>query len=158
MKWLSDPTGRFDQRPYYEQGELDGRCERVVSDFLREFYGQMLVPIPTGALLKLIERDAADLDLYANLIAEGEGVEGVTYFYPSARPKVKILRALTEQTHRRIVCAIPWLTNMRMYGSILSYGAMPGCRRRGRAGVRMLCLRRWWTGSNGRRAIARRRY
>ena len=100
MKWLPNPTGRFEQRPYYEQGELDERCERVVSEFLRELYGQMLMPIPTGALLKLIERDAADLDLYADLIAEGEGVEGVTYFYPSARPKVKILRALTEQTHR----------------------------------------------------------
>ena len=60
----------------------------------------MLVPIPTGALLKLIERDAADLDLYADLSGEGEGVEGVTYFFTMGRPKVRILRALTEQKHR----------------------------------------------------------
>jgi hypothetical protein len=100
MKWVPDRTGRFELRPYYEQDELDTECERVISEFLTEFYGQMLVPIPAGALLKLIERDAADLDLYADLSGEGEGVEGATYFFTMGRPKVRILRTLTEQKHR----------------------------------------------------------
>jgi hypothetical protein len=58
MKWVPDRTGRFERRPYYEHDELDGECERLIAEFLIEFYGQMPVPIPTGALLKLIERDA----------------------------------------------------------------------------------------------------
>ncbi len=100
MKWLPDSTGRFEKRPYFEQDELDRDCERLVADFLDDLYGQMLVPVPTGALLKLIERDAADLDLYADLANEGDGVEGVTYFFPTGKPKVRIMRALTEQRHR----------------------------------------------------------
>jgi hypothetical protein len=99
MKWIHDTTGRFERRPYLEQAELDRDAERLVGEFLDQFYGQMLVPIPTGALLKLIERDAADLDIYADLSGEGEGVEGVTYFFPGG-PKVRIMRELTEQRHR----------------------------------------------------------
>ena len=100
MKWLPDRSGRFERRPYYEQEELDSECEAVIIDFLNALYGQMLVPMPTGALIKLIERDAADLDLYADLSAEGDGVEGVTYFFAAGRPKVRIIRTLSEQRHR----------------------------------------------------------
>lgn len=100
MKWIRDNTGRFERRPHDEQSELDAEFEQLLSGFLEDFYVQMLVPVPTGALLKLIERDAGDLDLYADLADEGEGVEGVTYFFAQAKPKVRIMRALTEQTHR----------------------------------------------------------
>src|SRR5690349_1436473 len=100
MKWLPDRSGRFERRPYYEQDELDRDCEGVITDFLNGLYGQILVPMPTGALIKLIERDAADLDLYADLSAEGDGVEGVTYFFAAGRPKVRIIRTLSEQRHR----------------------------------------------------------
>src|SRR5205807_2385397 len=87
MKWVRDNTQRFERRPFYEQAELDVEAERLVTEFSSHFYGQMLVPIPTGALTKLIERDADTLDLYADLTSEGEGVEAVTYFAPKFKPK-----------------------------------------------------------------------
>ena len=30
-------------------------------------YGQVTIPVPSGALIKMVERDANDLDLYAHL-------------------------------------------------------------------------------------------
>lgn len=75
---------------------MDRRCERVVTQFTEKLYGQLKTPLPTGTLIKLIERDAASINLYADLSREGEGVEGVTYFYPGAKPKVAIARELFE--------------------------------------------------------------
>jgi hypothetical protein len=74
MKLVPDRTGRFRQRPHYEIDELEQLCERTLTEFLTEVYGQALIPVPTEALTILIERDAADLDLYADLSGEGPDV------------------------------------------------------------------------------------
>jgi hypothetical protein len=100
MKWRHDTSGRFLQRPYYEQHELDSLAERVMAQHLRHLYGQVLTPVPTGAIIKLIERDADDLDSFADLTGEGEGVEGVTYFFRGRKPRVRITRELSLQSHR----------------------------------------------------------
>jgi hypothetical protein len=100
FKWVRDTTGRFPRRPWYTQAYLDRRCEEILFEFLNRLYGQITVPVPTGTIIKLIERDAADLDMYADLSAEGDGVEGVTYFFASGKPKVRIIRTLSEQSHR----------------------------------------------------------
>jgi hypothetical protein len=100
MKWVRDTTGRFNRRPYYEQTYLDERCERLLFEFLNELYGQVTVPVPTGALLKLIERDAKELDVYADLSTEGEGIHGVTYFDPPRKPRVRIARELFVESRR----------------------------------------------------------
>ncbi len=63
-------------------------------------YGRLVFPIPTDALTKLIERDAGDLDLYADLSGEGPGVEGLTEFFPGELPQVRIASALSEQEWR----------------------------------------------------------
>jgi hypothetical protein len=57
-------------------------------------------PIPTEELTVLIERDADDLDLYADLSGEGEEVEGITEFIPGRKPKVRISKELSEQENR----------------------------------------------------------
>jgi hypothetical protein len=100
MKMIPDHTGRFRLRPHYEIGEIEELCERTLADFLEDLYGQVLVPVPTEALTILIERDAADLDLYADLSGEGADVQGVTEFAAGARPSVKIARELTLQRWR----------------------------------------------------------
>ena len=61
IRWVRDTTGRFDRRPWYTQAYLDRRCEKILFEFLNQLYGQITVPVPTGAIIKLIERDAADL-------------------------------------------------------------------------------------------------
>lgn len=100
MRWVPDPTGRFPKRPYYEEGELDRLCEQAISDFLVDRYGKVLLPIPTDDLTVLIERDAEDLDLYADLSGEGGEAQGVTHFFPGEKPRVKIAREISEQEHR----------------------------------------------------------
>jgi hypothetical protein len=93
VKYVRDATGRLGRRPYFEPIELDRECERVIMDFLRDKYGDVRFPVPTDALSVLIERDAADLDLYAEL---GPDVEGVTEFIPGAKPRVKISGRLSQ--------------------------------------------------------------
>lgn len=97
MKYVPDITGRFRRRPYYESAELDSVCDEIISEFMKERYGKLILPIPTDALTKLIERDSDDLDLYADLSEEGIDVQGVTDFYSGRKPKVRIARELSEQ-------------------------------------------------------------
>ena len=96
MKYVRDTTGRLSQRPHFEQIELDRECERIIVEFLREKFGQIRFPIPTDALSVLIERDAANLDMYADLSGLGPDVEGVTEFIPGQKPRVQIAKRLSE--------------------------------------------------------------
>jgi len=100
LKYVRDTTGRFSQRPHYEPEELDLECEQIIAEFIRERYHGLVLPIPTDALTKLIERDADDLDLYADLSSEGPSVQAVTEFYSGRRPRVRIAQDLSEQEHR----------------------------------------------------------
>ena len=100
ISWISDPTGRFQRRPYFLQEDLDRRCERVITQFTTSLYGFPTIPVPTGALLKLLMRDAIELNHYADLRGEGDGVEGVTYFSTGEKPLVCIARELFEDPVR----------------------------------------------------------
>jgi len=100
MKYVPDRTGRFKQRPHYEQAELDDECEKIIVDFLKAKYGEIKYPITTDDLTCLIERDAADLDLYADLTKEGADVQGVTDFFPKGKPRVRISRELSDHPTR----------------------------------------------------------
>ena len=66
MKYVPDKTGRFQRRPHYDPRELDDECERIINEFLNSKYGSVKFPLLTDDLTCLIERDAADLDLYAD--------------------------------------------------------------------------------------------
>ncbi len=98
MRYVRDTTHRFHQRPHYEMGELDEACEHIITSFMQEQHGRLILPIPTDDLTKLIERDAADLDLYANLTDEGADVEGITYFPPGQKPTVRIANRLSSDS------------------------------------------------------------
>lgn len=103
LKLYPDKTGRFAARPYYEDGEIDHLCERAIEEFMEERYGDVRLPVPTDALTKLIERDAEDLDLYADLSSHGPGVDGATQFRVGLKPRVRVageLGALLGQGRR----------------------------------------------------------
>jgi hypothetical protein len=103
MKWVADETGRFKYRPEYDRSELDGEFELLLSAFMVAKYGGVHFPISTDDLTVMIEKDASDLDLYADLSALGEDVEGVTEFYLARKPAVRIARELSlgdEGRHR----------------------------------------------------------
>jgi Zn-dependent peptidase ImmA (M78 family) len=96
MKWIPDRTGRFAQRPHYEPAEIDGECETLITSFLRQRHGAVIFPVATNDLVVLLEQEANDVDIYADLSAEGPDVEGMTYFRPSGKPDVRIARHLAE--------------------------------------------------------------
>ena len=100
MKYVPDKTGRFQRRPHYDPREIDDECERIMNEFLSSKHGAVKFPISTDDITCLIERDAADLDLYADLTGEGPDVQGVTDFYPKGKPRVRITRELSEDASR----------------------------------------------------------
>jgi len=100
MKLVRDTTGRFLERPHYEPKELDQECESLICGFLKGKYGSAIFPVSTDDLATLIEQEAEDLDLYADLSMYGENVEGVTIFIPGGKPEVKIAKELSEDSRR----------------------------------------------------------
>jgi hypothetical protein len=76
--------------------EIDRKCEQIIREFMELECGGFVVPIPTSALTRLIERDADDLDLYADLSKDGQGIDGVTDFVKDKRPRVRISKELSE--------------------------------------------------------------
>jgi hypothetical protein len=95
MRWIKDTTGRFPKRPYYEAGELNSECERIVTEFLLEKHGKVIYPISTDDLTIMLEREVDDLDLYADFPGD-EDVEGVAEFVPNQLASVKIARRISE--------------------------------------------------------------
>ena len=95
MKWTRDTTGRFRERPYYSPDELEQICERAVSGFLQQRYGQVEFPIRTEDLTVMIEQAVDDFDSFSDL---PENIDGQTDFYVRKRPRVKIASRL-QQPH-----------------------------------------------------------
>lgn len=98
MIWVADKTGRFPQRPHYKPEEIDYECEEIMTRFLRQKYGSVKLPISTDDLTVLIEQDVSDLDMYADLTSDGEGVEGATDFFRNKNPVVLISEDLSNQS------------------------------------------------------------
>jgi hypothetical protein len=103
MRWVRDGTGRFRWRPFLETDEIDTLCEQRVERFLRERYAIVLYPLSTDDLTRLIEQDADDLDLFADLSPfsdENAAVEGVTTFILGRGPRIQIARQLSEDVRQ----------------------------------------------------------
>jgi hypothetical protein len=91
---------RRQPRPvFYTREQLDDLCEKIIVEFCMERYGQELNPIPTEALLQLLEEHAYDVDQMADLPA---GIDGVTEYYWDRKPDVKIDARLTQQHWREV--------------------------------------------------------
>jgi hypothetical protein len=62
VKWITDKTGRFPQRPFYEDEELDYACEALLVGFLSSKYETVQYPITTNDLTILLDQVTDDLD------------------------------------------------------------------------------------------------
>jgi Zn-dependent peptidase ImmA (M78 family) len=93
MKVLRDPLGRPIDRLYFDTEELDERCETKIADFMDQHRGGFRLPIPTDDLIRLIEMDADDLDMYADL---PEDEDGHTDFFADRKPRVMIAKRLSD--------------------------------------------------------------
>ena len=99
---------RFTRRPWYPQPYLDRRCEEILFEFLNPLYGQVTIPGSTGAIIKLIERDARPpLDLYADLSKVEGRIWGVTFFDPPRKPEVRIAGSLYRDPQAFIFAFYP---------------------------------------------------
>jgi Zn-dependent peptidase ImmA (M78 family) len=96
MKWIPDATGRFRQRPFYSDEELDTECEVFAANLLRARHGAVQFPLSTDDLTVLIEREADELDLYADLSRERNVIEGITEFRSGRKPRVLISKHLSK--------------------------------------------------------------
>src|SRR3546814_11067039 len=76
MRMIRDPKGRFPERPYYTNDELDRECERLVRDLHRKRNQEARPRITTDELHLLIELNDASLDSSADLTVYGDDVEG----------------------------------------------------------------------------------
>ena len=99
MKWTKDTTGRFPERPYYEEGEIDFECEKIVTEFLMGKYGKAGFPISTSDITVLLERDTSDFDQYVDFSSEDEEIQGATDFLKNKKPVVSISEQLTNASH-----------------------------------------------------------
>jgi Zn-dependent peptidase ImmA (M78 family) len=88
--------GRFRQRPFYTDGELETECESIGAQLLKTRHGVVRYPLSTDDLTVLIEAEADELDLYADLRSDDGVVEGVTEFRAGRKPRVLINKRLSE--------------------------------------------------------------
>ena len=131
MKWVRDVSGRLPERPHYEPGELDRECEALVADFLRRKYGRTQYPLTTDDLTVLLEEHTSDLDLYADVGAEGPGVEGVTEFAEKGKPRVRIGAALSaspSKANRLRTTLAHELGHVRFHTFLWSNGGLRGVK------------------------------
>ena len=128
MKWVKDQTGRFPERPYYQQEELDGQSEDLITDFLCEKHGLVSFPVSTEDLTVLVETHTSDLDQYADLTDEGQDVEGITLFSPSKKPAVKISENLNgsgASENRLRTTLTHELGHVMLHGSLWPFAQLP---------------------------------
>lgn len=84
--------------PFYSREYLEEVCERTLTEFCMENYGQELIPLPTDVLTQLLDRYTSILNLYAEL---DDGINGVTTMFASERlPRVDIAAELSRQWFR----------------------------------------------------------
>lgn len=100
MRWVPDHTGRLPQRPHFEADEIDREGEALLAARRRVQRGGACFPLSTDDLTVLLEQLTSDLDLYADLRAEGPSIEGVTEFLAKGAPRVRIARELSEAPER----------------------------------------------------------
>ena len=97
MKLLRDPLGRPIKHLYFSAEELDERCERKIADFMDRHCGGFRLPIPTDDIVRMIEADTEDLDLYADL---PEGVDAHTDYFVDRKPRVKVAARLSDPRYQ----------------------------------------------------------
>jgi Zn-dependent peptidase ImmA (M78 family) len=93
MKLLHDPLGRPIPRVYFNIDELDRECERIVTNFMDRYSGGFSLPVPTDDIIRMIETEADDLDMYADLAEE---LDGYTDFFFDRKPRVSIAKRLSD--------------------------------------------------------------
>ena len=127
MKWVRDATGRLPERPHYTPDELDRECEAL----LASRRAPTTFPLTTDDLTVLLEAHASDLDLFADLSADGDAVEGLTEFLAQGKPRVRIsagLSASPRSAHRLRTTLAHELGHVRFHAFLWKGSGLRGVR------------------------------
>lgn len=83
--------------------QIDRAAESLIVEYMRRKYGEAVFPVPTEALARIVERDALDFDLFADLSEREGSPEGVTDFNKGKKPDVYIdARLHDDPTEHRL--------------------------------------------------------
>jgi Zn-dependent peptidase ImmA (M78 family) len=134
MKLLRDPLGRPIKRLYFKTEELDERCEQIIAEFMDHHSGGFRLPIPTDDIIRMLEAEADDLDLYADL---SENVDGYTDYFADRNPDVKISKRLASSRYENRLR----MTLGHEYGHVRFHA--PLWRKSGRDSDRRAAARSW---------------
>lgn len=66
VRMIPDKSGRFAERPFFTDKELDSDCELLISELLQKRYGKVEYPVLTDDITVLIENHDAELDCHAD--------------------------------------------------------------------------------------------
>jgi hypothetical protein len=116
---MSERISRQPRPSFLTRDQLDELCEKIIVSFCMERYGQELTPIPTEALLELLDQHAQRIDQLAEL---PEGIQGVTLYYWDRKPDGKIDSRLTREHWRETGGEQRSRTNARTRFSTRRYG------------------------------------
>lgn len=99
MKWLSDPTRRFLERPHFSEAEVQQRVDAAIATCFHD--DRPSFPIGDNDLDLLVDSVTSHYDPQADLRGHlGADVEGVTIFRPGEKARVKISNQLMDNTYR----------------------------------------------------------
>ncbi len=140
---------RRQPRPvYFTREQLDELCEEIIVGFCMERYGQELNPVPTEALLQLLEEHAHDvdqlaetLDTNARVLARYSARTVMARTWPGESRRRASRAILPVRIHRRFPRPVGRLDGMA--GALHVWGVLnaekPGLspRTKARAGKRM---------------------
>jgi hypothetical protein len=159
VRYVLDRKHGFGERPHYEAHELDIMFEQLAVAFLRKKYGKAEFPFSTEDLKIFIESHVEDLDQYADLTKYGAGVEGLTEFVASGKPKVAISEHLQRNENRQRTTLAHEFGHVHLHAYLFEMKSrqVDACRpitSRTRSIVTAIrCSPRpRWTGANGRQA------
>ncbi len=122
---------------------MDRECEGIVAAFLKREHGTVAYPINTNDLTILIDRETASLNLYADLSAEGEGVEGMTEFFRQGKPAVHIAADLSDsgRDHRLRTTLTHELGHVKFHAFLWTFETSKPARGNGKATPSPRCHR-----------------
>lgn len=99
-RWFKDNTGRFSERPFYEQHEIESRALSALNAAMEGSKRPLSWPLSDAALVRLVESRTERYDPYANLKDVGVDVDGYTLFSRDGKPSVLINEDLEDERYR----------------------------------------------------------
>lgn len=99
-RWFKDNTGRFSERPFYEEREIEEKALSALHAAMDGYKRQLTWPLSDAALVRFIESRTERYDPYANLEHVGVDVDGYTLFSRDGKPAVLINQDLEDERFR----------------------------------------------------------